>query len=181
MVFDKSLQNHNKYVKERVWLRFISTFEERWCGGFIDKSVVIACRAGVLLVLANLTSLPLFIHPAKFDLKLEWVVGAGGRGRAKRCLPKDTTSNPPPPLVQVYFPSLPSTAIKSKGGGPNFLSRKYWALAHQNYSCSTGQCCKGIYETALKPSGRGVEGVLRLKSEEHIEKKPVWEGFQDIS
>ena len=76
----------------------MSTFEERWCGGFIDKSVVIACRAGVLLVLANLTSLPLFIHPAMFDLKLEWVVGAGGRGRgrgrgrAKRCLPKDTTT-----------------------------------------------------------------------------------------
>ena len=109
----------------------MSTFEERWCGGFIDKSVVIACRAGVLLVLANLTSLPLFIHPAKFDLKLEWVVGAGGRGRgrgrAKRCLPKDTRHylQTPPPLVQVYFPSLPSTAIKSKDGGPTFLSRKY--------------------------------------------------------
>ena len=108
----------------------MSTFEERWCGRFIDKSVVIACSAGVLLVLANLTSLPLFIHPAMFDLKLEWVVGAGGRGRgrgrgrAKRCLPKDTTSKPPP-LVQVYFPSLPSAAIKSKDGGPNFLSRKY--------------------------------------------------------
>ena len=46
--------------------------------------------------------------PVMFDLKLEWVVGAGGRGRgrAKRCLPKDTTSKPPspPPLVQVYFP-----------------------------------------------------------------------------
>ena len=105
----------------------MSTFEERWCGRFIDKSVVIACSAGVLLVLANLTSLPLFIHPAMFDLKLEWVVGAGGRGRgrgrAKRCLPKDTTSKPHPPpprLVQVYFPSLPSTAIKSKDGGPNF-------------------------------------------------------------
>ena len=84
----------------------MSTFEERWCGRFIDKSVVIACSAGVLLVLANLTSLPLFIQPVMFDLKLEWVVGAGGRGRAKRCLPKDTTSKPPspPPLVQVYFP-----------------------------------------------------------------------------
>ena len=99
----------------------MSTFEERWCGRFIDKSVVIACSAGVLLVLANLTSLPLFIHPAMFDLKLEWVVGAGGRGRgrgrgrAKRCLPKDTTSKPsPPPLVQVYFPFLPSAAIKAK-------------------------------------------------------------------
>ena len=127
MVFDKSLQNHNKYAKERVRLRFMSTFEERWCGGFIDKSVVIACRAGVLLVLANLTSLPLFIHPAMFDLKLEWMVGAGGRGRAKRCFNLKTLppNSPPPPLVQVYFPSLPSAAIKSKDGGPNFLSRKY--------------------------------------------------------
>ena len=107
----------------------MSTFEERWCGGFIDKSVVIACRAGVLLVLANLTSLPLFIHPAMFDLKLEWMVGAGGRGRgrAKRCFNLKTLppNPPPPPLVQVYFPSLPSTAIKSKDGSPNFLSRKY--------------------------------------------------------
>ena len=86
----------------------MSTFEERWCGRFIDKSVVIACSAGVLLVLANLTSLPLFIHPAMFDLKLEWVVGAGGRGRAKRCLPKDTTSKPPPPpLGTSLFPCLP--------------------------------------------------------------------------
>ena len=101
----------------------MSTFEERWCGRFIDKSVVIACSAGVLLVLANLTSLPLFIQPVMFDLKLEWVVGAGGRGRgrAKRCLPKDTTSKPPspPPLGTSLFP------IKSKDGGPNFLSRKY--------------------------------------------------------
>ena len=104
----------------------MSTFEERWCGGFIDKSVVIACRAGVLLVLANLTSLPLFIHPAMFDLKLEWMVGAGGRGRAKRCFNlKTLPPKPPPPLVQVYFPSLPSAAIKSKDGSPNFLSRKY--------------------------------------------------------
>ena len=96
----------------------MSTFEERWCGGFIDKSVVIACRAGVLLVLANLTSLPLFIHPAKFDLKLEWVVGAGGRGRgrgrgrAKRCLPKDTRhylqTPPPPPWYKfISHPCLP--------------------------------------------------------------------------
>ena len=97
----------------------MSTFEERWSGRFIDKSVVIACSAGVLLVLANLTSLPLFIQPVMFDLKLEWVVGAGGRGRAKRCLPKDTTSKPPPPLGTSLFP------IKSKDGGPNFLSRKY--------------------------------------------------------
>ena len=61
----------------------MSTFEERWCGRFIDKSVVIACNAGVLLVLANLTSLPLFIQPVMFDLKLEWVVGAGGRGKGE--------------------------------------------------------------------------------------------------
>lgn len=62
-------------------------------------------RAGILLVLANLTSLPLFIQPVMFDLKLEWVVGAGGRGkgeggrwrgRAKRCLPKETTCLPLP-------------------------------------------------------------------------------------
>ena len=154
----------------------MSTFEERWCGRFIDKSVVIACSAGVLLVLANLTSLPLFIHPAMFDLKLEWVVGAGGRGRAKRCLPKDTTSKPPPPPWYKFI-SLPSAAIKRKDGGPNFLSRKYWAFSHQNYTCSTGQCCKGIYETALKSPGRGVEGVLRLESEEHIGKKTCVGGF----
>ena len=91
----------------------MSTFEERWCGRFIDKSVVIACSAGLLFVLANLTSLPLFIHPAMFDLKLEWVVGAGGRGRgrgrAKRCLPKDTTSKPPPPPWYKFIshPCLP--------------------------------------------------------------------------
>ena len=96
----------------------MSTFEERWCGRFIDKSVVIACSAGVLLVLANLTSLPLFIQPVMFDLKLEWVVGAGGRGRAKRCLPKDTTSKPPPPpLVQVYFP------LKAKMVAPIFCKK----------------------------------------------------------
>lgn len=40
-------------------------------------------RAGILLVLANLTSLPLFIQPVMFDLKLEWVVGAGGRGKVE--------------------------------------------------------------------------------------------------
>lgn len=40
-------------------------------------------RAGVLLVLANLTSLPLFIQPVMFDLKLEWVVGAGRRGKGE--------------------------------------------------------------------------------------------------
>ena len=82
----------------------MSTFEERWCGRFMDKSVVIACSAGVLLVLANLTSLPLFIQPVMFDLKLERVVGAGGRGRgrAKRCLPKDTTSKPPSPPPPWY-------------------------------------------------------------------------------
>ena len=110
----------------------MSTFEERWCGRFIDKSVVIACSAGVLLVLANLTSLPLFIQPVMFDLKLEWVVGAGGRGKGEgegeeqkdACL-KRLPPTPPPPSVQVYFPSLPSAAIKSKDGGPNFLSRKY--------------------------------------------------------
>ena len=92
----------------------MSTFEERWCGGFIDKSVVIACRAGVLLVLANLTSLPLFIHPAMFDLKLEWMVGAGGRGRAKRCFNLKTLPPKPPPPPWYKFISHPCLPLPLK-------------------------------------------------------------------
>lgn len=93
----------------------MSTFEERWCGRFIDKSVVIACSAGVLLVLANLTSLPLFIQPVMFDLKLEWVVGAGGRGKVEgegeeqkdACL-KGLPPTPPPPRYKfISHPCLP--------------------------------------------------------------------------
>ena len=100
----------------------MSTFEERWCGRFIDKSVVIACSAGVLLVLANLTSLPLFIQPVMFDLKLEWVVGAGGRGKGEggrgkvegegeeqkdACLKRLPPTPPPPRYKFISHPCLP--------------------------------------------------------------------------
>ena len=47
----------------------------------------------------------------------------------------------PPPLVQIFFLSQPSTAIKIKDGGhsfrwekKNYLARKYWALARQYYA-----------------------------------------------
>ena len=50
-----------------------------------------------------------------FDLQLEWTVGVGGEGRAKRLTPPPTA-----PLVQILFFPQPSAAIKIKDGGHKF-------------------------------------------------------------
>ena len=49
----------------------------------------VACSAGVLLLRANGISSRSFIRPAMFDLLLDWTVGVGGGGGAKRRLPEE--------------------------------------------------------------------------------------------
>ena len=64
---------------------------------------------------ANVISSRSFFRPAMFDLQLEWTVGVGGEGRAKRLTPPPTA-----PLVQICFFPQPSAAIKIKDGGHKF-------------------------------------------------------------
>ena len=78
----------------------------------------LAYSAGVLLVRASVISSRSFIRPAMFDLQLEWTVGVGGKGRAKRShyipTPLLIFDRQPPPWYKfISLPSLP-LLLKSK-------------------------------------------------------------------
>ena len=122
-----------------------------------------ACHAGVFLGRIGLASLRLYIQKAIIDLELEWTLlkwkGWGGEGRVavermragvegvggekSRRLYCHT---PSPlslslffwswltPLLKIYFPPLPSTAVTIKDGSNNFQENTVQMLA--NYGCN---------------------------------------------
>ena len=123
-----------------------------------------ACHAGVFLGRIGLASLRLYIQKAIIDLELEWTVlewkGWGGEGRVavermragvegvggekSRRLYCHT---PSPlslslffwswltPLLKIYFPPLPSTAVTIKDGGNNFHQESTVQML-ANYGCN---------------------------------------------
>ena len=123
-----------------------------------------ACHAGVFLGRIGLASLRLYIQKAIIDLELEWTVlewkGWGGEGRVavermragvegvggekSRRLYCHT---PSPlslslffwswltPLLKIYFPPLPSTAVTIKDGGNNF-HQENTVQTLANYGCN---------------------------------------------
>ena len=104
-MLDFSIQAPQKYSENTFYTKDIK----------LAAGSSLACSAGILLGQVHIISLWSFIWLAMFDWESEEI--GGGRGYL----------HPSPyfwlyltPLVQISFPSQPSTAIKIKHGGYKF-------------------------------------------------------------
>ena len=61
------------------------------------------CIACVLIGRANVISSRSIISPPMFDLELEWTVGAGNGGRARRRLPEEAVEKQNTPSVVARY------------------------------------------------------------------------------
>ena len=104
---------------------------------------------------ASVISSRSFIRPAMFDLQLEWTVGVGGKGKAKRPhhipIPLLIFDRQPPPWYKfISLPSLP-LLLKSKTTAIIFVMK----LLSTRSPKLRLLCRLGLDEWGLLPSVRG--------------------------